>query len=102
MEVRLPEDDAAKNGLCVPHHVPDHPSDWFMNNYISLTNQENIFSAIGPEFSTKWRVSLEYHLTPEQREAAKNFKRIHKKNLFDNLQSFGKQKDYYDQFPYTL
>jgi len=102
VEVRLPEDDAAKNALCVPHHVPEHPSDWFMNNYISLTNQENIFSAIGQEFSTKWRVSLECHINQEQRENAKKFKLINKKNLFDKLQSFGEQKDYYDQYPYNL
>ena len=98
MEVLLPGDDAAKNGLCVPHHHPDHPSDWFKQMYISFTNQENIFSAIGSEFSTKWRLSLEHHIPPEKREHAKNFKLINRKNLFEKLQSFGNQIDFYDQY----
>ena len=95
---RLPDNESVKNAMCVPHRNPDHPSDWFHQAYINYTNQEKIFSAIGSEFRRKWRVSLECHMTPEQREMAKNFKSVNKKVLYEKLQSFGLQKDHYDQF----
>ena len=37
-------------------------------------------------------------MTPEQREMAKKFKSVNKKVLYEKLQSFGLQKDHYDQF----
>jgi len=98
VEVRLPDNDSVKNAMCVPHRHPDHPSDWFVQAYISFTNQDEIFSAIGSEFCTKWRVHIECHMSPEQRERAKKFKSINKKTLYQKLQSFGLQKDQYDQF----
>ena len=87
-----------KNALCVPHHNPEHPSDWFKQSYINYTNQDKIFSAIGSEFSSKWRVSIGCHMSPEQRERAKNFKCNNKKILYEKFKSFGQQRDHYDQF----
>ena len=99
---RFPECEEKKNDLCTPQIKLEHPSDWFRNQYITQINSENIYAVLDKNWSMTHRLSKLNHMTNEQIQKLRDFKKVHKDDLYRKLQEFADQRKIYDKYPLSI
>ena len=99
---RFPDCEEKKNDLCTPQIKLEHPSDWFRNQYITQINSEKIYAVLEKDWNVTHRLSKLSHMRSDQVQKLRDFKKIHKDDLYKKLQEFAEQRKTYDKYPLLI
>ena len=99
---RFPDCEEKKNDLCTPQIKLEHPSDWFRNQYITQINSEKIYAVLEKDWNVTHRLSKLSHMRSDQVQKLRDFKKIHKDDLYKKFQEFADQRKIYDKYPLSI